>query len=89
MAHRIPAPPAPTCWPHRADPRQPAYPVAPSRAITRLPACLRFFIVPLVRWSRGLLLAVGATVAFVVVGAAIGFGTQWAIEASVRRRESA
>jgi hypothetical protein len=48
-----------------------------------------FFIVPLVGWSRGFLLAIGATAAFVAVGAATGFGIQWAIESSVRRRESA
>ncbi len=45
-------------------------------------------IVPLVGWSRGFLMATGATAAFVAVGAAIGFGIQWAIEASVRRRAS-
>ena len=46
-------------------------------------------IVPLVGWSHGFLLAIAATAAFVAVGAAVGFGIQWAIEASVRGRESA
>lgn len=46
-------------------------------------------IVPAVAWSRGFPWAIGAEAAFIAAGAAIGFGIQWSIEASVRRSESA
>jgi hypothetical protein len=47
------------------------------------------FVVPGVGWNRGFLWALGYEVAFVAIGSAIGFGIHWAIEASVRRQESA
>ena len=47
-----------------------------------------FFAVAWVGWKHGFLGSIGFSAAYVALGALIGFGIQWSIEALVRREES-